>query len=227
MKQRDGEQAEQRDLRIDQEFSRTHVQPIGKREPALQPCPRGPWSALKLIDLPMHCACAHQKHRIVRDRAERLRAVGHGELLGIVGAQGKHEPESVQQARAHRMLRSFVEQRVRSLERALCLVARAKRSGSGKAVKRSGVDLQCRALRTIRHLLEHRQRAFGDSHALFGAEVRKSGFGGFGVVANGGGRIAASLEMRGELGGGDRHSGGALSLQGSAHFPVKLGPRRW
>ena len=47
MEQRVGEQAEQRDLGIHQEFSRTHVQPLGKGEPALQPCAGGPRSALK------------------------------------------------------------------------------------------------------------------------------------------------------------------------------------
>jgi hypothetical protein len=30
MKQRDCEQSEQRDLRIDQEFARTHIQPLGQ-----------------------------------------------------------------------------------------------------------------------------------------------------------------------------------------------------
>ena len=101
-----GEQAEQRDLRIHEEFSRTHVQPLGKGEPALQPCPGSPRSTLKLIDLPMHGARGRQKHRIVRRRSKRFGAIGHRERLGIFGAQAKHEPESVQQATSHRMLRS-------------------------------------------------------------------------------------------------------------------------
>ena len=131
MNERDGEQPEQRDLRIHQEFSRTHVQPLGQGEPALQPCPGGPRSTLKLIDLSMHGARGRQKHRIIRRRSKRFRAIGHRERLGIFGTQGKHEAESVQQATSHRMLRSFVEQRVRSLERALCFAACAKHSGSG------------------------------------------------------------------------------------------------
>ena len=195
-----GEQAEQGDLRIHQEFSRTHVQPLGKGESALQPCPGGPRSTLKLIDLPMHGARGRQKQRIIRRRSKRFRPIGDRERLGIFGAQAKHVPESVQQATSHRMLRSFVEQRVRSLERALCLAARAKHSGSGKAVKRSDRDLQCVALGTIWRLLEQRRRTFDDPHALFRAEVRKSGFGGFGVVAHGGRRLAGSLEMHGQLG---------------------------
>ena len=56
MKQRNGEQTEQRDLRIDQEFSRPHVQPLGKREPAFEPCAGRSRSPLKLIDLPVHRA---------------------------------------------------------------------------------------------------------------------------------------------------------------------------
>ena len=91
-----GEQAEQGDLRIHQEFSRTDVQPLGKREPALQPCPGGPRSTLKLIDLSMHGARGRKKHRIVRRRSERFRPIGDRERLGIFRAQAKHEPESVQ-----------------------------------------------------------------------------------------------------------------------------------
>ena len=89
-------------------------------------------STLKLIDLAMHRARGRDKQRIIRRRSERFRPIGHRERLGILGAQAKHEPESVQQASSHRMLRSFVEQRVRSLECALCFAARAKHSGSGK-----------------------------------------------------------------------------------------------
>ena len=57
-----GKQAEQRDLRIHEEFTRTDVQPLGKREPALQPCPGGARTTLKLIDLPMNGARGRQKH---------------------------------------------------------------------------------------------------------------------------------------------------------------------
>ena len=57
-----GKQAEQRDLRIHEEFTRTDVQPLGKREPALQPCSGGARTALKLIDLPMNGARGRQKH---------------------------------------------------------------------------------------------------------------------------------------------------------------------
>jgi hypothetical protein len=85
MKQRDGEQAEQRDLRIDQEFSRTHVQLLDKEEPALQPCPGRPRSTLKLVHLSMDSARARQKQRIVRGRSKRFRAIGHGKRLGIFG----------------------------------------------------------------------------------------------------------------------------------------------
>ena len=206
MNERVGEQAEQGDLRIHQEFSRTHVQLLRKGEPALQPCPGGPRSTLKLIDLSMHGARGRNEQRIIRRRSERFRPVGHRERLGIFRAQAKHPPESVQQAPSHRMLRSFVEQRVRSPERALCFDARAKHSGSGKAVKRSDGDLQCVALGTIWRLLEQRRRTFDDPDALFRAEVRKSGFGGLGVVAQGGHRLAAKLEVHGEFRRGDRRA---------------------
>ena len=99
------------------------------------------------------------------------------------------------------MLGCFVEQRVSSLERALCLAASAKHSGGGETVKRCDGDLQGVALGSVGRLLEHGQRALEDPHALFRAEVGECGIGGFGVVANGGRRLAASLEMRGELGG--------------------------
>ena len=56
----------------------------------------------------------------------------------------------------------FVEQRVRSLERALRFAARAKHSGGGKTVKRSDRDLQRVALRPVRRLLEQRRRTFDD-----------------------------------------------------------------
>ena len=95
------------------------------------------------------------------------------------------------------MLRSFLEQRVRSPERALRFDAHAKHSRGGKAVKCSDGDLQSVALETLWHLLEQRRRTFDDPHALFRAEVRKSGFGGFGVVAQGGHRLEAKLEVHG------------------------------
>ena len=60
-----------------------------------------------------------------------------------------------------------------------------------------------------------------------GLKCRKSGFGGFGVAAHGGRRLAGSLEMHGQLGAGDRHSSGALSFERSADFAVKLCTGRW
>ena len=125
MNERVGEQAEQGDLRIHQEFSRTHVQPLGKGEPALQPCLGGPRSTLKLIDLSMNGARRRNEQRIIRGRSKRFRPIRHRERVGIVRTQAKHPPESVHQAPPHRMLRGFVEQRVRSLESALCFDARA------------------------------------------------------------------------------------------------------
>jgi hypothetical protein len=125
------------------------------------------------------------------------------------------------------MLRIFVEQRVRSRERMLRFAAYAKHPGGGDTVERSDRDLQRVALRPIGCLLEQRPRAFDEPDALFGAEVGKSGVGGLGVVAHVGHCVAASLEMRRQLGGGDRNACGALSLQRGAHFPVELCPRRW
>ena len=149
-----GKQAEQRDLRIHEEFTRTDVQPLGKREPALQPCPGGGRTPLKLIDLPMNGARGRQKQQVVGGRSERFRPIGDRERFRVFRAQAKHPPESVQQAPQHRMLRSFAEQRVGTLERALGFVAGAEHSGSGKTVKRLDGDFQRVAFGSVRRLPE-------------------------------------------------------------------------
>ena len=125
MNERIGEQAEQGDLRIHQEFSRTHVQLLGKGEPALEPSLGRQRSPLKLIDLSMHGARGRDKQRIIRRRTKCFRSTGDRERLVILRAQAKHPAETVKQAPAHRMLRKGVVDKTRhSLESALASIKR-------------------------------------------------------------------------------------------------------
>jgi hypothetical protein len=96
---------------------------------------------------------SRQEHRIVGRRSDGFRAIRDRERFAIFAAQRQHEPKPVQQASTHRMLRSFVEQRVRSLERGFCFVACTKDPSGGKTVKSSDGDFQRGALRTVRHLV--------------------------------------------------------------------------
>ena len=110
LEQLHGEQPQQRDLRIVQEAPfRWRVQRRDRSETALGPCAGGTRPALQRVDLCLHGAHAQQRDRIVRCRRERLGPFREGKRLGILGAHAKDEPEPVQQASPHRVLRNVGE----------------------------------------------------------------------------------------------------------------------
>ena len=167
VKERDGKQPQQHHLRIDHEdLSRREVHRLHESEPALDPFARGVPPSLQLVHLSVHDACRQRKDGIVRCGREGLGLLRHGERLGILGAQTKQEPEPVQQASAHRMLRQVGKQRVRTLKGALCFRRDAKQMRGGDAPKRCKRDLQRIALGPLRRLVEQVQTALGEGHAL-------------------------------------------------------------
>ena len=121
-----------------------------------------------------------------------------------------------------------VEQRVRTLERALRFAARAKHVGwpQGREAFASVISSASRSVPSGACSSRGNARSVMLMHSSR-AEVRKRGFGGLGVVAQRGHRLAASLEVHRELRGGDRRACGALAFERGADFAVKLRPSRW
>jgi len=154
VKEWDGEHPEQTDLGIHEEFTGANIEPLHMGESTLEPCSGSSRSTLKLIDLPVHGACRRQEHRIVGRRSESVGAIRDRERLAIFSAERQHEPEPVQQASPHWMLRSFIEQRVGSLESGFCFIACTKDPSGGKTVKDSDGDLQRDAIRPVRRLFD-------------------------------------------------------------------------
>ena len=111
VQERDGEQPQQHHLRIEHEdLSRREVHRLHESEPALGPFAGGVPASLQLVHLAVHDACRQRKDGIVRCGREGLGLLRHGQRLGILCAQTKQEPEPVQQASAHRMLRQAGQQ---------------------------------------------------------------------------------------------------------------------
>jgi hypothetical protein len=126
-------------------------------------------------------------------------AIRDGERFAIFSAERQHEPEPVQQASPHWMLRSFIEQRVGSLESGFCFIACTKdpKWRQDRVRVRMAISSATRS-GTVRRLFDQRNaRSMMLLHDS-GLKCRQSCFGGFDVVAQRRLRLASPLEMGGE-----------------------------
>ena len=92
----------------------------------------------------------------------------------------------------------------------------------GYAPKRCKRDLRRVAFASLRRVIEQEQRALGEAHALFWAQVCECILRRLRVVAHRGARLAAALEVHCELRGGDRYASDTLPFERGADFAVKL-----
>ena len=219
------EQPQQRGLRIGQEAPfRWCIQRRDGGETSLSPCAPGTRPALQQVHVCLHGARAQQRNRVVRCRCQRVGSFRQRKRLVVLGAQAENEPEPVQEASPHRVLRHVAEQGMRPLQSAFRLGGgEATQMGERYSPKRCKRDLQGLALRPVRRLFDERQPALGQARALRRAQALERRFGSLGVVAQCGHRLAPAREVHGELGSRDRHARGPLPLERGANSAMQLG----
>ena len=123
------EQPQQRGLRIGQEAPfRWCIQRRDGGETSLSPCAPGTRPALQQVHVCLHGARAQQRNRVVRCRCQRVGSFRQRKRLVVLGAQAENEPEPVQEASPHRVLRHVAEQGMRPLQSAF-------RLGGGEATQ--------------------------------------------------------------------------------------------